>query len=104
MNLLTRTEEFVLLMILKLGNEAYGVSIRNRIHSDTGQLWSFASIYQPLNKLLRRGYVMKVPGEATPERGGKKKYYYHLTSDGKTALQEIRNTQNQIWADAPEIL
>ena len=41
---LTRAEELILVVILKLGDNAYGVSIREQIHRDTGEKWSFASI------------------------------------------------------------
>jgi len=71
MNLLSRTEEIIMVTILKLQNDAYGVTIREQIHTDTGNYWSFASIYQPLNKLVRKEYVRKIKSEPTAERGGK---------------------------------
>lgn len=43
MKLLSRTEEIILLSVFKLGNTAYGISIRQQIHKDTGEEWSFAS-------------------------------------------------------------
>ena len=78
MKFLTRSEETILLTILKLKDNAYGVSIRERIYQDTGDKWSFASIYQPLDKLLRKEYVRKIKGEPTAERGGKSKFFYDV--------------------------
>ncbi len=100
---LSRTEEAILLAILKLRDEAYGVSIRNQICTDTGNKWSFALIYVPLEKLLQKGYVQKDQGEHTPERGGKSKYFYKITPDGLKALDAVRNFQKNIWDGVPEI-
>lgn len=99
MKLLSRAEEIILLTILKLKDDAYGVSIREQIHKDTGDMWSFASIYQPLDKLTRKHFVKKVPGDPTPERGGKRKYLYEVTSDGIKALKHIYQTHENIWSN-----
>lgn len=99
MKLLSRAEEIILLTIIKLNDEAYGVSIREQIHQDTGTLWSFASIYQPLDKLTRKKYVRKIESEPTPERGGKRKYLYEVTPEGKQALKQIYHTQKKVWTD-----
>jgi DNA-binding PadR family transcriptional regulator len=101
MNLLSRTEEIILLTILKLKDNAYGFSIREQIFKDTGKRWSFASIYQPLGKLTRKEYVKKVEADASRQRQGKKKYLYRLTPEGKGALKSIYETQKNLWADVP---
>ena len=103
MKLLSRTEEIILLTILKLKYNAYGVSIREQIFKETGDKWSFASIYQPLDKLVRKEYVRKIKGEPSAERGGKSKFFYEVTPEGKKALLEIRRAQDQIWAGVPRI-
>ena len=104
MNLLSRAEEVILLTILKLGEDAYGVSIREQIYHDTGKQWSFASIYTPLDKLTRKRYVIKIKGKPTHERGGKSKYIYQVTEDGKQALIEIRKAQEKVWSGIPDVL
>lgn len=103
MRWISRYEEIILLTILKLGESAYGVSIRNQILQDSGDLWSFASIYTPLDQLKRKGFVQKFKGEPTSERGGKSKYFYKLTEEGKKALLEIQDTQKKFWLGIPEI-
>ena len=95
---LSRIEEILLLSILKLADEAYGVSIREQILKDIGETWSFASIYQPLDKLVRKEYVKKIKGEPTAERGGKSKFYYEVTRNGKEVLLAVRKTHDQVWA------
>ena len=103
MKLLSRAEEAVLLAVLKLGSGAYGVSIREKIREDTGIEWSFASIYTPLDKLTHKKYVKKIKGEPSPERGGKSRYYYRVTLDGKRALARVREFQRGIWSRVPDI-
>jgi DNA-binding PadR family transcriptional regulator len=103
MNLLSRSEEIILATILKIGDNAYGVSIRNQIFKDTGDKWSFASIYQPLSRLERKKFVERIKGEPSSERGGKSKYFYVLTIEGKKALLEIKNSHDQIWKNMPLI-
>ena len=97
MRLLSRAEEIILLAILRLEGNAYGISIREYIYKATGAEWSFASIYDPLNKLTNKGYVVKRKGEPTPERGGRHKCLYEITADGKKALAEIYEVHAQIW-------
>ena len=103
MKLLSRSEEIILLTVLKLKDEAYGVSIREQIYNNTGHKWSFASIYQPLDKLVRKNYVRKIAGEPTPERGGKRKYYYRITPQGKKALKIILDTHEKVWNDVSQM-
>jgi len=99
MKLLSRSEEIILLTILKLKDNAYGVSIREQIYCDTGDRWSFASIYTPLDKLTRKKYVRKYKGDPTPERGGKSKYIYEITQDGRAALAGILAAHERIWSN-----
>lgn len=103
MKTLSRSEESILLTILKLGEGAYGVSIREKIRKDTGQEWSFASIYTPLDKLRRKGFVRKTKGNPLPERGGKSRYFYEVTPSGIQSLVELRESQQKIWSGIPDI-
>jgi len=102
MNLISRAEELILLSILSLGDNAYGISILEFLQEKTGNAWSFAQIYDPLDRLTRKGYVRKRPGGSTAERGGRPKTFYALTGDGREALLEIRKVQEAVWASIPE--
>ena len=102
MKLLSRAEEIVLLIILKLKDDAYGVKIREEIYKDTGTRWSYGSIYMPLNKLARKQYVVKQYGEPTAERGGRRKCIYQVTEKGLEALREIYKVNNNVWSNLPE--
>jgi DNA-binding PadR family transcriptional regulator len=104
MKLLSRAEEIILLAILKLKENAYGVAIRERVYEETGTEWSFASIYTPLNKLTRKKYVKKRYGEPTNERGGRRKCLYEVTGKGIAALREMRKVQENVWTGVPDVL
>lgn len=90
MKLLGRIEEIILLAIWKLGEEAYGMAIREEIIKATGENWLLGSIYGPLGRLHKKGYVRTIKGEPTPERGGKAKSYYEVTPEGREALFKIQ--------------
>ena len=102
MKLLSRSEEIVLITVLKLKDNAYGVAIRKKLYAETGTRWSFGSIYTALNTLTRRGYVEKSKGEPTAERGGRHKCLYEVTREGKKALKEIKKVQDSIWSGLPD--
>jgi PadR family transcriptional regulator PadR len=102
MNLISRAEELILLAILALGDNAYGISILEFLQDKTGNVWSFAQIYDPLDRLTRKGYVRKRQGGSTPERGGRPKSFYKLTAEGRVALLEIRKVQDSVWGCIPE--
>jgi DNA-binding PadR family transcriptional regulator len=103
MKLLSRAEEIILLAILKLKDNAYGVAIRDSLIEDTGLEWSFGSIYTPLDKLRRKGFVTKAFGDPLPERGGRRKCLYRITAKGVEALRCIQQVQNSVWAGIPEL-
>jgi PadR family transcriptional regulator PadR len=100
---MTRNEEIILLTILKLEGRAYGVSIRRQIYQDTGDKWSFASIYQPLDNLVRKKYVKRTKGDPTARRGGKSKFYYEITREGLRNLQKLKEAHEKVWAGISEV-
>jgi PadR family transcriptional regulator PadR len=102
--LMTRNEEILLLTILKLEDNAYGVSIRKQINHDTGEKWSFASIYQPLDNLVRKKYVRRKKGDPTAKRGGKSKFYYEVTPEGLKNLKKLKKAHEQVWTGIPGVL
>lgn len=97
MEILTRLEELVLISVLKLKDEAYGTSIFNHIVGLTGQEVTVSSVYFPLERLVRKGYLQAIQGEPTPKRGGMGKRYYRLTKSGLTALGESRALNLAAW-------
>lgn len=97
MKLLSRIEEIILLAIMRLGDDAYGMKIREEIIKATGKKWLLGAIYGPLGRLHKNGYVTSFKGAPSPERGGRAKVYYQITQKGKDALADIYTVNNLIW-------
>ena len=98
MKQITILEEIILTTILRLKDEAYGVAIRQKVAELTDQDLIYGTLYNTLDQLFRKGYVKKIRGKPTPERGGRGKIYYSLTSKGIQALQESHKLHKRLWA------
>lgn len=85
-------EQVILYAIVRLGDDAYGVTIRETIEARTGKLPSSGSIYTVLGRLEERSFVTSSLGEPTPGRAGRPRKYYALTPDGARALQASYST------------
>jgi len=103
MELLTVVEEMLLLTVFKLGDNAYGVPIRETVMEMTGKRIVYGTLYNSLNQLVRKGYVRTERGEPTAARGGRSKVFYRLTDYGTEALQFTRDRRSAIWADVPDL-
>lgn len=103
MNILSRSEEIVLLAIWKLKDNAYGVTVRDQVSKDTGVDWTFGAVYKPLKQLALKGYVEKSSSDPVAERGGRTKYFYALTREGREALREIRKIHISLWTEECEL-
>ncbi len=79
-------EQLILLAMLRLGEDAYGVTIQDSIHSRTERDVSIGSVYTTLDRLEKKGYVSSRMGDPTPERGGRRKKLYQLEAAGARAL------------------
>jgi PadR family transcriptional regulator PadR len=102
MKILTKPEELLLLAICNLKENAYGVEILKYVSEKTGSEWSIGSIYVPLDRLARLGYVETYLGEPTAKRGGKKKRYFRMTQLGIETLLENKRVQDDLWSDMPD--
>ena len=99
---LSRLEEQILLAVLKLKDEAYGITIRKYLKEVTGENISIGGIYVPLDRLVRKGCMESYQGEPTPERGGMSKRYYRLTEEGIDALKKSKRIFEKLWKDIPQ--
>jgi PadR family transcriptional regulator, regulatory protein PadR len=86
-------EHIVLLAVMRLGANAYGVTIRREIDSATGRDISIGAVYATLVRLESKGLIRSYTGEPTAERGGRAKRYFRMTADGEGA---VRNTHEII--------
>ena len=103
MDMLSRIEEILLLAIWKLGDDAYGISVREQVERDTGVKWISGAIYAPLNRLKKNGYVRTAQATGSAERGGRPRIYYQLTRLGMKKLAGIQEVNRSIWMDVPDL-
>jgi DNA-binding PadR family transcriptional regulator len=92
-NFLGEFEELVLLAILGLGKEAYGVPIAERIKDATGKKPSTGALYATLARLEEKNLIRSWMGEKTEERGGRAKKFFEVEIAGKQALQNSQNAR-----------
>ena len=90
-------EELVLLTVAVLGDDAYGVSIKESIENTARRSISIGALHTTIARLEDKGFLESYLGGATTERGGRSKRYFYLTLDGKAALHGIRNLRNGLW-------
>ena len=100
---LTKAEETLLLAILRLKDNAYGVAIKRHIQKNTGKALPYGTLYFILEQLTKKGYVKRFKGESKPERGGRSRIYYTLTSEGHLALKHAYKMQQKIWRGYTEL-
>ena len=96
-------EHFVLVALLRLGGESYGVPILEEIAARTGREVSRPAIYIALRRLESKRFVTSRLGEATPERGGRAKRYFRLTKAGARQLEQSRAAFARMWADVEHL-
>lgn len=88
-------QEIVLLSVLVLNEEAYGVKIQKEISERSGRSISRGALHSALSRLEEKGYLYSKFGEATKERGGKSKKFYEVTNLGKKSVQEAESIRKE---------
>lgn len=96
-------ELMVLLAVIHLGQEAYGVPISRELESYRGRGVSVGSVYAALERLEVKGLVSSSLGDPTPERGGKAKRYFRVTSTGLRQVHETRRVLSKLWQALPKV-
>ena len=101
--LLTDFEIMILLAILRIGDEAYGVPVAREIEATTGRIVQLPAIYAALDRLEGQGLVESRIGEATAQRGGRAKKYFSLTPTGVESVRDTRRALTALWARLPQL-
>lgn len=96
-------ELMVMLALMRLGDDAYGVPISREIEQQSGREVSLGSVYATLERLEGRGLVSSYLGKPTAERGGKAKRYFRVTSNGLRKAKETRLVLIKLWRGLPEL-
>lgn len=97
-------EHLVLLAILRLEKEAYGIPILDEVSARSGREVSRATVYVALKRLEQKGLVTSRLGDSTPERGGRAKRFFKLKASGLRALRESREMFLNLWRDYETVL
>ncbi|MBV9610900.1 MAG: helix-turn-helix transcriptional regulator [Acidobacteriaceae bacterium] len=96
-------ELMVMLAVIRLRDDAYGVPISKVIEESTGREVLVGSVYAALERLEEKGFVVSAVGEPTPERGGRAKRYFHLTEKGLSQLRHTRSALIKLWRRIPAL-
>jgi DNA-binding PadR family transcriptional regulator len=89
-------EQVVLLAILRLGENAYGVTIRGEITGRTGRNLSPGALYTTLDRLENKGMVTSRFGDPTPQRGGRAKRYFSVSEAGLEAVARAQRSYQRL--------
>jgi PadR family transcriptional regulator, regulatory protein PadR len=94
-------EQLILLALVRLGINAYGMTIRREIEARTGQTTSLGAVYITLDRLERKGYVSAHAGSPVPERQGRARRFFRIEPPGEHALTQALETVDRMRADVP---
>src|SRR2546423_15019831 len=89
-------EELVLLAAASLGDDAYGVTVQQRLAHETGGPVSLGPVYAALDRLERRGHVRSAWGAATPQPGRRRQRVFPLPAPGRPALRDTSATRPRV--------
>ena len=90
-------ELMVLLALMRLGDDAYGVPISREIEQQCGREVALGSVYAALERLEDKGLVASDLGVPTPKRGGRAKRYFHVTRKGMREVRQTRRGLINLW-------
>jgi PadR family transcriptional regulator PadR len=101
-NNLGEFEEIVMLTIGVLGENAYGLAIKEHIESRLRRSVSMGALHTALYRLEEKGFLKSKLGKATKVRGGKPKRFFIVTNGGQKSLKKAMEDRLQLWNDIPE--
>jgi DNA-binding PadR family transcriptional regulator len=96
-------ELLVLLAVIRLGDDAYGVPIAYAIETAGHRRVSVGSLYLTLERLETHGFLTSRLADPTPERGGRAKTYFRITGKGLRAVRQTQRTLVTLWSGVPQL-
>jgi DNA-binding PadR family transcriptional regulator len=97
-------EQIVLLAVLRVGDQAYAIPIREEIEACTGRAVSRGALYTALERLEQKGCLQSRVGEPLPERGGRARRYFTVTPAALGALRRSRASLTRLWQGVESLL
>lgn len=95
-------EQQVLLAVWRLGDDAYGASVRDELEARTGTPVAQGAVYTTLVRLEKKGLLLSRLSDPTPVRGGKAKRLFAITAKGRQGVQETRKVMDRLWDGLPD--
>lgn len=96
-------EELILLMIMLLKDEAYGLAIRKELKEQANRTVTIGAVHGTVNRLEKKGFIESRLGGASDLRGGRRKRLFTITSAGKNILEKSRDAKVSLWGKIPEL-
>jgi PadR family transcriptional regulator PadR len=93
----------ILLAILRVGDEAYGVPIAREIETTGGRSVILGAVYAALDRLEVNELVASSVGDPTPERGGRAKKFFRVTPAGLRAVRQAQQSLTSLWSGIPQL-
>ena len=97
-------EQIVLLAILRLGDDAYAIPIREEIEARTGRAVARGALYTALERLEAKRCLRSRMSTPIAERGGRSRRYFTVTPAGLSALRVSRQALLQLWQGLERLL
>lgn len=97
-------EQMVLLAVLQVRDDAYGVTVHEELERHTARTVARGAVYMTLDRLEKKGLLTSSLSEPTAERGGRAKRCYSLTKTAVLALRESRRTLRSLWDGLEPVL
>jgi len=91
-------EEIVLLTVAVLTPKAYSVVIAEELEQQTRKTVTTGAVHAALQRLEKKGLVSSEMGEATPERGGRRKRLFTVTVAGSSILHQVKEVRDNLWS------
>ena len=96
-------EELILLLIVMLKDDAYGLSIRKALKEQANRNVTIGAVHGTVNRLEKKGFIQSSLGGASEVRGGRRKRIFTITNTGKNILQKSRDVKVNLWQQIPEL-
>ncbi len=90
-------EQMVILAILRLGENAYGMTVRRELEETAGRNVTFGTVYGTLERLEAKGFVTSSHADPEPVRGGRARRFFRVEPAGETTLARARDMMGRMW-------
>ena len=90
----------MLLAVLGLGHQAYGVGVQQQIEQRTGRVVTIGAVYSALERLERKAYLRSRVGPPGTDRGGRRRRLFTIRQAGRASLEQVRASRAAMWRAA----